>query len=1341
MGQIWTQVVLNPLIQSLTWLQGISDSYGLALILLAIFFKLLLLPLVRWQTHWGRAVQRLQPQLQSLQRQYAGDQARLNQETMALYQRAGINPATGCLWSLVLMAINLTIWIGLYQTVRNLSGLQEGFLWLPDLALPNGWPIPSPQFAYLVLPVLLGAVQFLSHRIAFASGAAQSLPLGQAGANLRPWIFGVAAALLPSGLVLFWLTSSLFDLVYQSFAVRRISLDKAATAIIVLIMLAPVIGGGVWAFLTLHSIWLSLYLAAALLALVFLYLISLASQPYKIQQALYYFLPHLSVYAALFLAYRRWGGSWLTPLVATLGVWLFVTAYAYIMRRIAPRLTLKARIAYASHLGQTDWVKQSRQQLQALGPEEKAPTAISGRVLGILGGLLVAAGTYRMFSSPYLGLIAGWYTYELIYPRLTGFAGQPNKREQFLHFLLPRLLIGPLVFFLALQPLQALPRAAAAAYLAVVIFEFLFSRLVLRLFPVFALKAQSVSKAAQGRFDEAAALADRLWNLGLAKLRQYLQEAEQLQASNPAAAQLRYQRVIQVLAGRAKRTDEENGYLAQAYLGQGQLHETAQNEAEAIDSYSKARKLGLAEATMRLAPLLARQGKWNENAVEVYLAYLQARQGAAQTEDDQTVLSTLERACRIKAGDRGQKLSRAMRRNEAVLQAVPDVEWAHYYLGVGSLQKGQPRQARSHLERARQLDPARAAAHYYLGQAYLQTGQPEAARDAFEESLRLDPKQPEAAFQLGQILLEPLLTGAVSLDNARGQERLNLALRWLKEAVSQDKKKDTYFYYLGRTHLLRQAYPEAAEALQRATALNKRQKEYFYYQAVAYKELKQIAKAKESLNKALSLDKDYAIAHHLLADLYFGERAFEEAALHYWEVLRLDNDNAPVRRCLGQSLYEMGDYRQAATELEPVAAQSQPALFYLARSQAKLGQFEAAIASLQQLVTTFGPDAEAYYYLGCAQANAGLAGSPYGYEQALIAFEQCLEVDPGYWPAHLQKGQVHLKLKRLAEARQAYLQAQAFQPQNPTVLYALGQVAYLSGDVAQAQTVFEQALKHAPDHAPARLGLGVVYEEQGDVARALQAYQQAGAHDLLGALYCKQGEYAGARDHLLKAQAEGNESDALLNYLGFALAQDHQYQEAWQAWSQLQARHPDDPRLELNMTRVHYQLGCEHARAGRYAEAAQAWEKYLETYPDDDQVREDLAEVFFRLGEVALRAKSGGNEKTKWAFQRALDLAGDNSAYEYYLALSELENQEYQASSDRLRRLAEAEPDRLEYSYHLGLALVHQSQLEEAREQLQRVVSEAAESELGLKARGLLAGLYMREERWQTAADLLGELV
>jgi YidC/Oxa1 family membrane protein insertase len=175
-------------------------------------------------------MQEVQPQLQALQKKYAGNKERLAQEQMKLYKEAGVNPLGGCLPSL----IQLPIWIGLYSALNSLAhqgSLAGGFLWISDLSFPNTqvgtswlWPpsVTNPNFlgwaatiGYLVLPILTVVTQVVTQKLMTPTSKDQSQSAMNSAMMLMPFMFGFFALTFPSGLALYWVTSNLFTMIQQ----------------------------------------------------------------------------------------------------------------------------------------------------------------------------------------------------------------------------------------------------------------------------------------------------------------------------------------------------------------------------------------------------------------------------------------------------------------------------------------------------------------------------------------------------------------------------------------------------------------------------------------------------------------------------------------------------------------------------------------------------------------------------------------------------------------------------------------------------------------------------------------------------------------------------------------------------------------------------------------------------------------------------------------------------------------------------------------------------------------------------------------------------------------------
>ena len=72
-------------------------NYGLALLLFTLITRLLMLPLSIKQQKSTARMSMIQPELEKLKKKYGKNQEKLNEETMALYQKHGVNPMARCL--------------------------------------------------------------------------------------------------------------------------------------------------------------------------------------------------------------------------------------------------------------------------------------------------------------------------------------------------------------------------------------------------------------------------------------------------------------------------------------------------------------------------------------------------------------------------------------------------------------------------------------------------------------------------------------------------------------------------------------------------------------------------------------------------------------------------------------------------------------------------------------------------------------------------------------------------------------------------------------------------------------------------------------------------------------------------------------------------------------------------------------------------------------------------------------------------------------------------------------------------------------------------------------------
>ena len=91
--------LMMPFTWLLTVLYQFFNSYGIALILFALVVKVILFPLSLKGKKGMIQMNMLNGKIQKLQKQYAKDQQRYQQEVQKLYEKEGANPMSGCLRS------------------------------------------------------------------------------------------------------------------------------------------------------------------------------------------------------------------------------------------------------------------------------------------------------------------------------------------------------------------------------------------------------------------------------------------------------------------------------------------------------------------------------------------------------------------------------------------------------------------------------------------------------------------------------------------------------------------------------------------------------------------------------------------------------------------------------------------------------------------------------------------------------------------------------------------------------------------------------------------------------------------------------------------------------------------------------------------------------------------------------------------------------------------------------------------------------------------------------------------------------------------------------------------
>lgn len=221
---IFHVILYQPLFNLFVGLYNILPGHdvGLVIVVITILLRLVVYPLTASSIKAQRSLQELQPKLEALKKQYAGDQQKIAQATMELYKSNKVNPLASCLPLLV----QLPILIALYWVMRdglastNLAQSLYSFVANPGIINSTSFGFLNLSDPNIVLAVLAGLAQYLQ-----AKTMSRQQPPKEAGAGgkdenmmammnkqmlyMMPAMTVLIGISLPAGLTLYWFWSTI----------------------------------------------------------------------------------------------------------------------------------------------------------------------------------------------------------------------------------------------------------------------------------------------------------------------------------------------------------------------------------------------------------------------------------------------------------------------------------------------------------------------------------------------------------------------------------------------------------------------------------------------------------------------------------------------------------------------------------------------------------------------------------------------------------------------------------------------------------------------------------------------------------------------------------------------------------------------------------------------------------------------------------------------------------------------------------------------------------------------------------------------------------------------------
>ncbi|HSO28714.1 MAG TPA: YidC/Oxa1 family membrane protein insertase, partial [Candidatus Sulfomarinibacteraceae bacterium] len=235
---------------TLVLLDRLTGNIAIAIILLTLLIKIVLIPIFRRQLVSTRRMQLIAPEVKEIQRRFKGDRAKIQQATAQLYKERGIS-AAGCLPVLLQMLLLIPLYSVFSQGLTNYDvqpmmdvfgirilelGCDAAPIFGPNATVLNpclnpvafgvNWGVPevflgSPGALFSglsFLAILSSLTQLVASRMTMPAASAsddQNARTQRQMAIFLPFISLIYGSILPAGLFLYWIGSTIFSIVQQ----------------------------------------------------------------------------------------------------------------------------------------------------------------------------------------------------------------------------------------------------------------------------------------------------------------------------------------------------------------------------------------------------------------------------------------------------------------------------------------------------------------------------------------------------------------------------------------------------------------------------------------------------------------------------------------------------------------------------------------------------------------------------------------------------------------------------------------------------------------------------------------------------------------------------------------------------------------------------------------------------------------------------------------------------------------------------------------------------------------------------------------------------------------------
>ena len=226
-ADVWFVWICKMLLKLLNLFYSIIPNYGVAIILVTLIVRGVTTPFTVKQIKSTRGMAALKPQLDEINVKYRTDPQKKQAAMMELYSKNNINPLASCTGGCLPMLIQMPIFMGLFFVLGRAIELRgmPAFLWISDLSrsdvIWSGISIPYLMPSGLaLLPIIMVVTTYFQTKVTMSGSAGMDPAQQKMMVWMMPAMMFLFSAVMPSGLVLYWIVSNIWSII-QYKIIRR----------------------------------------------------------------------------------------------------------------------------------------------------------------------------------------------------------------------------------------------------------------------------------------------------------------------------------------------------------------------------------------------------------------------------------------------------------------------------------------------------------------------------------------------------------------------------------------------------------------------------------------------------------------------------------------------------------------------------------------------------------------------------------------------------------------------------------------------------------------------------------------------------------------------------------------------------------------------------------------------------------------------------------------------------------------------------------------------------------------------------------------------------------------